>query len=101
LAGGFGYPREELLGQPVAMLIPERYRPDHSEFQTLFFAEPQQRPMGEGRDLYGLRKDGSEVPVEIGLIPIETEDGPMVLAAIVDLSERRLNENQIQCQLYP
>lgn len=97
----FGYSRDELLGQPVDMLIPERLRAGHSDLRASFFAEPQQRLMGEGRDLYGLRKDDSEVPVEIGLNPIETEDGLMVLAAIVDLSERRLDENQIQCQLYP
>ncbi len=96
----FGYTRDELVGRPVEMLIPERYRAGHSDFRASFFAGPQQRPMGEGRDLYGLKKDGSEVPVEIGLNPIETEEGLMVLAAIVDISERRLNENQIQTSLY-
>lgn len=96
----FGYTRDELVGRPVEMLIPERYRAGHSDFRASFFAGPQQRPMGEGRDLYGLKKDGSEVPVEIGLNPIEIEEGLMVLAAIVDISERRLNENQIQTSLY-
>jgi two-component system, sensor histidine kinase PdtaS len=82
------------------MLIPERLRAGHSDLRASFFAEPQQRLMGEGRELYGLRKDGSEVPVEIGLNPIETEEGLMLLAAIIDISERRLNEDQIQSRLY-
>jgi len=96
----FGYTRDELLGQSVEMLIPERFRAGHSQFRASFFAEPQQRPMGAGRDLYGLKKDGTEVPVEIGLNPIEMEDGLMVLAAIIDISERRLDEDQIQARLY-
>jgi PAS domain S-box-containing protein len=84
----FGYTRAELLGQKVEILVPERFRPAHPELRAGFLANPQSRPMGAGRDLYALKKDGSEFPVEIGLNPIETDEGPMVLAAIVDISER-------------
>src|SRR6201987_5615770 len=82
----FGYSRRELLGQPVEMLVPERFRGDHPGMRTTFFADPQPRPMGAGRDLYGAKKDGTEFPVEIGLNPIETDEGTMVLAAIVDIT---------------
>ena len=68
----FGYPREELLGQPIDMLVPERFRAEHPAHRTNFFAHPQPRGMGSGRDLFGLRKDGSEFPVEIGLNPLTT-----------------------------
>jgi len=95
----FGYARSELLGQPVEMLVPERFRGRHPNLRTSFFSEPKPRPMGAGRDLYGLRKDGSEFPVEIGLNPIETEDGTMVLSAIVDISDRRHKEDRIQSAL--
>jgi two-component system, LuxR family, sensor kinase FixL len=88
----FGYPRAELLGQPVEMLVPERFRLQHPGLRGAFFADPRARPMGAGRDLYGLRRDGSEFPVEIGLNPIETEEGPMVLSAIVDITERKTAE---------
>ena len=84
----FGYPRAEMLGQPVEMLVPARYRHHHPGLRGSFMSDPRSRPMGAGRDLHGLRKDGSEFPVEIGLNPIETEDGPMVLSAILDLSAR-------------
>src|SRR5205807_10488750 len=76
-----------LLGQPIEMLVPERFRTHHSAYRNGFIANPETRPMGAGRDLYGLRKDGSEFPVEIGLNPIETEQGVMVLGTIVDITE--------------
>ena len=88
----FGYSRAELLGHPVEMLVPERYRGHHLGMRATFFADPQPRPMGAGRDLYGLKKDGSEFPVEIGLNPIETDEGTMVLSAIVDITERKAAE---------
>ncbi|HTO65810.1 MAG TPA: PAS domain S-box protein, partial [Bradyrhizobium sp.] len=88
----FGYTRGELAGQPVEMLVPERFRGHHPELRKSFFADPQPRAMGAGRDLYGLKKDGSEFPVEIGLNPIETDEGTMVLSAIVDITERKAAE---------
>jgi PAS domain S-box-containing protein len=88
----FGYPREELLGQPVELLVPEVFREGHREFRAEFFAEPQVRTMGAGRDLYGRRKDGSQVPVEIGLTPVVTDEGLFVLSSVVDISARRRAE---------
>ncbi len=92
----FGYTRDELLGQPVDILVPTRFAGHHPQLRAGYFASPQSRPMGAGRDLYGLRKDGSEFPVEIGLNPIETEEGTMVLSAIVDISDRKQKEEKIQ-----
>ena len=88
----FGYTRDELIGQPIEMLIPERFRRQHPQYRADFAAAPQTRPMGAGRDLYGLRKDGSEVPIEIGLNPIEVEGDTLVLSAILDLTERKRAE---------
>ncbi|WP_374654563.1 PAS domain S-box protein [Dongia sp.] len=92
----FGYQRAELIGQPVEILLPQRLREHHPSLRQAFFAEPQSRPMGIGRDLFARRKDGSEFPVEIGLSPIETEEGTMVLSAIVDISERRRSEERFR-----
>src|SRR5881409_1148870 len=88
----FGYPREELLGRPIEMLVPERLRSGHQGFRHDYLCDPQARPMGAGRELFGRCKDGSEVPIEIGLNPIHTSNGLLVLASIVDISERKLAE---------
>jgi len=92
----FGYHREELVEQPVEILVPERFRSRHPDYRKGFFADPQARRMGEGRDLFGLRKDGSEFPVEIGLRPMETDEGMFVLSAIVDITERKRSEEQMR-----
>jgi PAS domain S-box-containing protein len=88
----FGYAREELLGQLIERLVPARFREHHPAFRTDFFAHPQTRSMGAGRDLFGVRKDGVEFPVEIGLNPIETDEGLFVLASVVDISARKQAE---------
>jgi len=95
----FGYERSELLGNSIEMLIPERYKVNHPNLRASFFGQPESRPMGAGRDLFGLKKDGSEFPIEIGLNPIETEDGKMVLSAIVDISDRKHKEARIDAAL--
>ncbi len=92
----FGYSREELLGQPIEMLVPERFRAHHPAYRDGFAAAPATRAMGTGRDLYGLRKDGSEFPVEIGLNPLETEQGVMVLGTILDITERKRAEEKLR-----
>ena len=92
----FGYSRAELLGQPVEILVPDRLRNHHTELRKTFFADPRPRPMGAGRDLYGLKKDGSVFPVEIGLNPIETDEGIMVLSAIVDITARKAAEQALR-----
>jgi PAS domain S-box-containing protein len=85
----FGYTREELLGQSLEILIPARFRTEHFEKCIKYFKSPTVRSLGEGRDLFGIRKDGTEFPIEIGLTPIETEDGPMVISTMVDISLRK------------
>lgn len=92
----FGYERSELLGQPVEMLVPHQVRAHHPDVRAAFAADPRSRPMGAGRDLYGRRKDGSEIPVEIGLNPIETTDGIFVLASVVDISPRKRAEEALR-----
>ncbi|TVP56438.1 MAG: PAS domain S-box protein [Gemmatimonadales bacterium] len=88
----FGWDREELLGRKLEILVPERFRSHHPGFRSGFFKSPDTRPMGAGRDLYGLHRDGTEIPVEIGLNPIESEEGAFVLSSIVDISERKREE---------
>jgi PAS domain S-box-containing protein len=88
----FGYGRDELTRQKLEMLVPERFRGKHSGLRAGYITQPTIRPMGVGRDLFALRKDGSEFPVEIGLSPIDTDQGTMVLAAIVDITERKQSE---------
>ena len=85
----FGYSRAELAGKPVELLIPERFRSAHVEHRTNYAAEPTLRPMGSGRELFGRRKDGSEIAVEISLSPLHTPEGTVISAAIRDVSERR------------
>jgi PAS domain S-box-containing protein len=95
----FGYPRAELLGMSIEKLVPERFRAAHPEHRRGFFAQPQTRFMGAGRELYAVRKDGSEVPVEIGLNPITTAEGSFVLAAVVDLTVfKRMQAELIRTQ---
>ena len=88
----FGYAREELLGKSIETLVPERFRTGHTGFRGGFMADPKVRAMGAGRDLFGLRKDGAEVPVEIGLTPVATGEGMFILASIVDISARKVAE---------
>jgi PAS domain S-box-containing protein len=91
----FGYALAELIGQSIDRLVPERLRGAHAALRRGFFSDPSKRPMGAGRDLEATRKDGTEFPVEIGLTPIETETGPIVLAMIVDITQRRKAENDL------
>ena len=89
----FGYSREELRGQPVELLVPERFRAHHPYVRAGFFAKPETRRVDARRDLFGARKDGSEFPVEIGLNLVETGEAPCAWATITDLTERtRLEE---------
>ena len=94
----FRYTREELLGRQVEMLIPQRFRPNHPTLREHFMTQPSTRAMGAGRDLYAHTKDGEEIPIEIGLNPIHTEDGTLVLSSIIDISERKAAEERFREQ---
>ena len=90
----FGYDREELVGRPLEMLFPERFRDNHNVLNHGYFADPVPRAMGTGSDLLGRRKDGSEVPVEIGLTPLKTPEGIFVLSEIVEITLRKQLEGE-------
>ncbi len=92
----FGWSRTELLGKPVEVLMPERFREGHPEHRSYYHSSPRTRPMGAGLDLYCVRKDGSEFAAEISLSPIEVDDGTLVTAAIRDITERKRLEERLQ-----
>jgi len=92
----FGYAREELLGELVELLVPDRFRGRHPGHRTGYADDPHTRSMGAGLELYGRRKDGSEFPVEISLSPLDTDDGPLVSSAIRDITARRRSENKFR-----
>jgi PAS domain S-box-containing protein len=92
----FGYSRTELIGQPIEILVPERFRNTHIAYRQAYLAAPVSRPMGVGRDLYGLRKDGTEFPVEIGLSIIDSKEETLILSTIVEITARKAAEQQIR-----
>jgi PAS domain S-box-containing protein len=94
----FGYGRDEMIGQPIEMLMPDRYREAHAGHRENYIARPQVRPMGSGLELAGRRRDGSEFPVEVSLSPIRTDAGMLVTSAIRDVTERRRVEAELQRQ---
>ena len=90
----FGYTSDELIGQQIEILLPTSLRKRHPTLRAAFLQKPESRPMGAGRDLVAVRKDGSEFPVEIGLNPIKTEKGIEVLAVVVDITQRKRLEEE-------
>jgi len=92
----FGYQRTELMGKPVEILLPVRYRQDHVGYRAGYFAQPRMRSMGAGLELYGLHKTGSEFPVEITLSPLKTDGGVLVMSAIRDITARKRAEEKFR-----
>ncbi len=95
----FGYARDELIGQPIELLVPERVADSHRTHREKFRHESGPRMMGVGRELFAKHRDGSEFPVEIGLSPVETEEGRLVIAAITDITARRRIEREAERRL--
>jgi PAS domain S-box-containing protein len=92
----FGYSSEELIDQPVEILLPERFREKHTGHRKGYLLEPRPRPMGSGLDLAGRRRDGSEFPVEISLTPVKTEDGFLITSIIRDITEQKRDRDEIR-----
>jgi len=92
----FGYKKEELLGSPIEILLPARFRAAHLAHRIRYFVEPKARAMGAGLELYASRKDGTEFPVEISLSPLKTEEGVFAMSVIRDISERKKLEEELR-----
>jgi PAS domain S-box-containing protein len=92
----FEYNKPELIGQQLEILIPERFKKKHPGYMQSFYKNPETRQMGKGRDLFALKKNGLEFPVEIGLNPIATVEGMLVLVAIIDITERKKSEETLR-----
>lgn len=95
----FGYSRGTLVGMSVELLLPVRFRQQHPAQREGYFRDPVARAMGEGRDLFGLRADGAEVPIEIGLSPIRADEGTFVLVAVIDITARKRSEAMLLASL--
>lgn len=91
----FGYPREELIGKQIEALVPKRYRNGHKKHRHGYYENPEPRPMGQGRDLYGLSKRGEEFPVEISLNHFETDEGRFVISYVIDITQRKKAEDKL------
>ncbi len=92
----FGYSKQELLNQPIEILVPERFGHHHPTLRNQYLKAPETRSMGHGRDLYGRRKNGTEIPVEIGLNPVTLDEQTLILASIVDITERKRSQEMIR-----